>query len=161
MHWYYFIPSQIFPSLRHTIKGYGSAFGEKYGNADRVEVACAALVRHGYSYVGKVRNVNVNVLKSILLLLLLLFFLQLQLQLNFILFSYSCCYCSSSMVFFINYAISLWILLALFNVDTFTVTVGHIHFRYIRWAVTNVYFLRPCFLSEAEAHGNGQNACKS
>lgn len=48
---------------RHTIKGYGSAFGEKYGNADRVEVACAALVRHGYSYVGKVRYVNVNVLK--------------------------------------------------------------------------------------------------
>ena len=35
--------------------GYGSAFGEKYGNADRVEVACAALVRHGYSYIGKVR----------------------------------------------------------------------------------------------------------
>ena len=34
--------------------GYGSAFGEKYGNADRVEVACAALVRHGYSYIGKV-----------------------------------------------------------------------------------------------------------
>ena len=36
--------------------GYGSAFGEKYGNADRVEVACAALVRHGYSYIGKVKK---------------------------------------------------------------------------------------------------------
>ena len=41
-------------SFRYIIAGYGSAFGEKYGNADRVEVACAALVRHGYSYVGKV-----------------------------------------------------------------------------------------------------------
>jgi hypothetical protein len=37
-----------------------SAFGEKYGNADKVEEACAALVRHGYSYVAKV-NVRVRV----------------------------------------------------------------------------------------------------
>ena len=34
-------------------QGYGSAFGEEFGNADRIEVACALLVRHGYSYVGK------------------------------------------------------------------------------------------------------------
>jgi len=34
-------------------QGYGSAFGEKYGNADKVEDACATLVKHGYSYVGK------------------------------------------------------------------------------------------------------------
>jgi DNA-directed RNA polymerase III subunit RPC2 len=34
-------------------QGYGSAFGERFGNADRVEVACAHLVKHGYSYVGK------------------------------------------------------------------------------------------------------------
>jgi DNA-directed RNA polymerase III subunit RPC2 len=34
-------------------QGYGSAFGEEFGNADRVEVACALLVKHGYSYVGK------------------------------------------------------------------------------------------------------------
>lgn len=40
--------------------GYGSAFGEKYGNADKVEVACAALVRHGYSYVGKVSGLRVG-----------------------------------------------------------------------------------------------------
>lgn len=48
--------SHIFLYFRYMIIGYGSAFGEKYGNADRVEVACAALVRHGYSYVGKVRK---------------------------------------------------------------------------------------------------------
>jgi len=34
-------------------QGYGSAFGEEFGNADRVEVCCAQLVKHGYSYVGK------------------------------------------------------------------------------------------------------------
>jgi len=34
-------------------QGYGSAFGERFGNADKVEVACATLVKHGYSYVGK------------------------------------------------------------------------------------------------------------
>lgn len=34
-------------------QGYGSAFGEEFGNADRVEVACSLLVQHGYSYVGK------------------------------------------------------------------------------------------------------------
>lgn len=34
-------------------QGYGSAFGEEFGNADRVEVACSLLVKHGYSYVGK------------------------------------------------------------------------------------------------------------
>ena len=34
-------------------QGYGSAFGEETGNADRVEVCCAQLVKHGYSYVGK------------------------------------------------------------------------------------------------------------
>lgn len=34
-------------------QGYGSAFGEEFGNADRVEVSCATLVKHGYSYVGK------------------------------------------------------------------------------------------------------------
>jgi hypothetical protein len=46
----------ILPSASHHTTGYGSAFGEKYGNADRVEVACAALVRHGYSYIGKVNR---------------------------------------------------------------------------------------------------------
>lgn len=34
-------------------QAYGSAFGEEFGNADRVEVACQSLVRNGYSYVGK------------------------------------------------------------------------------------------------------------
>lgn len=34
-------------------QGYGSAFGEQFGNADRVEVACSTLVKYGYSYVGK------------------------------------------------------------------------------------------------------------
>lgn len=34
-------------------QGYGSAFGEQFGNADRVEVACATLVKSGYSYIGK------------------------------------------------------------------------------------------------------------
>jgi DNA-directed RNA polymerase III subunit RPC2 len=34
-------------------QGYGSAFGERFGNADRVEVACATLVKHGYAYIGK------------------------------------------------------------------------------------------------------------
>lgn len=34
-------------------QAYGSAFGEEFGNADKVEEACASLVRHGYSYVGK------------------------------------------------------------------------------------------------------------
>jgi DNA-directed RNA polymerase III subunit RPC2 len=34
-------------------QAYGSAFGEAFGNADRVEVCCEELVRHGYSYIGK------------------------------------------------------------------------------------------------------------
>mmetsp|Transcript_10043 Transcript_10043/g.8999 ORF Transcript_10043/g.8999 Transcript_10043/m.8999 type:complete len:667 (+) Transcript_10043:1-2001(+) len=34
-------------------QAYGSAFGEDFGNADRVEVACAELLKHGYSYIGK------------------------------------------------------------------------------------------------------------
>ena len=34
-------------------QGYGTAFGEEFGNADKVEVACETLVKHGYSYVGK------------------------------------------------------------------------------------------------------------
>ena len=34
-------------------QAYGSAFGEEFGNADRVEVACVELVKHGYSYLGK------------------------------------------------------------------------------------------------------------
>ena len=34
-------------------QGYGSAFGEEYGNADKVEDCCKNLVKHGYSYVGK------------------------------------------------------------------------------------------------------------
>jgi DNA-directed RNA polymerase III subunit RPC2 len=34
-------------------QGYGSAFGEEVGSADRVEVACEELVKYGYSYVGK------------------------------------------------------------------------------------------------------------
>lgn len=34
-------------------QGYGSAFGEDFGNANRVEDCCEGLVRHGYSYVGK------------------------------------------------------------------------------------------------------------
>eukprot|EP00981_Chlorochromonas_danica_P006492 scaffold1403_cov180-Ochromonas_danica.AAC.19 len=34
-------------------QGYGSAFGEEFGNADRVEKVCAELVKNGYSYVGK------------------------------------------------------------------------------------------------------------
>lgn len=34
-------------------QGYASAFGEDRGAADRVEVMCESLVRHGYAYVGK------------------------------------------------------------------------------------------------------------
>ena len=34
-------------------QAYGTAFGEEFGNADRVEIACAALVKFGYSYIGK------------------------------------------------------------------------------------------------------------
>lgn len=34
-------------------QAYGSAFGEDFGNADRVEVACEELVNMGYSYIGK------------------------------------------------------------------------------------------------------------
>ena len=34
-------------------QGYGSAFGERFGNADKVEDACKTLVKHGFSYVGK------------------------------------------------------------------------------------------------------------
>jgi DNA-directed RNA polymerase III subunit RPC2 len=34
-------------------QGYGSAFGEQFGNADRVEESCASLLRHGFSYMGK------------------------------------------------------------------------------------------------------------
>jgi DNA-directed RNA polymerase III subunit RPC2 len=34
-------------------QGYGSAFGEGPGNADKVDVVCAELVTNGYSYVGK------------------------------------------------------------------------------------------------------------
>lgn len=33
--------------------GYGTAFGEASGLADKVEDVCAALVAHGYSYSGK------------------------------------------------------------------------------------------------------------
>lgn len=31
-------------------QAYGSAFGEDFGNADRVEIACEELVKHGYRY---------------------------------------------------------------------------------------------------------------
>lgn len=34
-------------------QGYGSAFGEEHGNADKVDEACKILVRHGFSYSGK------------------------------------------------------------------------------------------------------------
>jgi DNA-directed RNA polymerase III subunit RPC2 len=34
-------------------QGYGTAFGEVYGNADRVVECSTELVRHGFSYVGK------------------------------------------------------------------------------------------------------------
>ena len=34
-------------------QGYGSAFGEAYGNADKLEDCCAQLVKRGFSYVGK------------------------------------------------------------------------------------------------------------
>ena len=34
-------------------QGYGSAFGEETGNADKVDQVCAELVTAGYSYVGK------------------------------------------------------------------------------------------------------------
>ena len=34
-------------------QGYGSAFGEEYGNADKLVDMCEQLVKHGYSYVGK------------------------------------------------------------------------------------------------------------
>ena len=34
-------------------QAYGSAFGEEFGNADKVDKCCETLVKHGYSYVGK------------------------------------------------------------------------------------------------------------
>jgi len=34
-------------------QAYGSAFGEQFGNANKLEECCAELVRHGYSYHGK------------------------------------------------------------------------------------------------------------
>jgi DNA-directed RNA polymerase III subunit RPC2 len=34
-------------------QAYGSAFGEEYGNADKLEDCCKQLVQHGYSYQGK------------------------------------------------------------------------------------------------------------
>lgn len=34
-------------------QGYGSAFGEEFGNADKVEDCCKELLANGYSYVGK------------------------------------------------------------------------------------------------------------
>lgn len=34
-------------------QAYASAFGEKFGNADKTEDVCKALVQYGYSYVGK------------------------------------------------------------------------------------------------------------
>lgn len=34
-------------------QAYGSAFGEAYGNADKLEDCCKLLVKHGYSYHGK------------------------------------------------------------------------------------------------------------
>ena len=34
-------------------QGYGTAFGEDYGNADKVEDMCELLVKNGYSYTGK------------------------------------------------------------------------------------------------------------
>ena len=34
-------------------QGYASAFGERFGNADKVEQMCAELVTHGYNYMGK------------------------------------------------------------------------------------------------------------
>lgn len=34
-------------------QAYGSAFGEPYGNADKLEDCCRQLVSHGYSYQGK------------------------------------------------------------------------------------------------------------
>ena len=34
-------------------QAYGSAFGEQFGNADKAEDVCRALIGYGYSYVGK------------------------------------------------------------------------------------------------------------
>lgn len=34
-------------------QAYGSAFGEAYGNADKVEDCCRLLVKNGYAYQGK------------------------------------------------------------------------------------------------------------
>lgn len=34
-------------------QGYGTAFGEEQGNADKVDDVCKKLVQHGYSYMGK------------------------------------------------------------------------------------------------------------
>ena len=34
-------------------QGYGTAFGESYGNADKVEDMCTLLVRRGFAYIGK------------------------------------------------------------------------------------------------------------
>jgi DNA-directed RNA polymerase III subunit RPC2 len=38
----------------HGHQAYGTAFGEEYGNADRVLEACKALVAKGFAYSGKV-----------------------------------------------------------------------------------------------------------
>ena len=34
-------------------QAYGSAFGEQFGNANKLEECCVELVKHGYSYHGK------------------------------------------------------------------------------------------------------------
>ncbi|CAM9294718.1 unnamed protein product [Chrysoparadoxa australica] len=37
----------------HGHQAYGTAFGEEFGNADRIEECCKQLVNRGYNYVGK------------------------------------------------------------------------------------------------------------
>ena len=37
----------------HGKQAYGSAFGEGFGNANKLEECCLELVKHGYSYHGK------------------------------------------------------------------------------------------------------------
>ena len=34
-------------------QAYGTAFGEQFGNANKLEECCVELVKHGYSYHGK------------------------------------------------------------------------------------------------------------
>ena len=150
-------------------------------------MACAALVRHGYSYVGKV---HYTVLCSVVQC-------SLRLLSGFSLFSFSFSLLPSHYPPFLIFHLphqhlphstSLFLissfllirdhhpphLVSIKNINSFhcrlhsltvsdvnVFTVGYLHFRYIRWAPADVHLLRAGVLPEAQAHGHGQNARES